>query len=188
MSQPLNSLGLLYILKLHQLRSCLQVALLGPDDRLFSGTTPRGHSWSSIHPACVWNLCTVACPLTIQSAALERGALKECGLAIGFHPQPSTIEEWFKLETWGYFWYVYAKKSLLYSAPSSFGIVWWGIFLGFSTIVKVCITVDLLLDVQVLVRFSEITKVHNSLSGMFAMNFGAHGRAMVFQLEHGFRV
>jgi hypothetical protein len=69
MSQPLNSLGLLYILKLHQLWSCLQVALLGPDDQLFSGTTPRGHSWSSTHPACVWNLCTVACPLTVQSAA-----------------------------------------------------------------------------------------------------------------------
>jgi hypothetical protein len=34
----------------------------------------------------------------------------------------------------------------------------------------------------------EITKVQNSLSGMFAMNFEAHGRAMVFQLEHGFRV
>ncbi len=60
--------------------------------------------------------------------------------------------------------------------------------MGFSTRAKVCITVDLLLDVQVLVRFFEITKVHISLSGTFAMNFGAHGRAMVFQLEHGFRV
>lgn len=59
--------------------------------------------------------------------------------------------------------------------------------MGFSTRAKVCITVDLLLDVQVLVRF-EITKVHISLSGTFAMNFGAHRRAMVFQLEHGFRV
>jgi hypothetical protein len=61
-------------------------------------------------------------------------------------------------------------------------------FLGFSTRVNVCITVDLLLDVQVLVRFFETTKVHNSLSGMFAVNFGAHGLAMVFQLEHGFGV
>jgi hypothetical protein len=46
-----------------------------------------------------------------------------------------------------------------------------------STRVKFYITVDLLLDVQVLVRFFEITKVHNSLSGMFAMNFEAHGHA-----------
>ncbi len=60
--------------------------------------------------------------------------------------------------------------------------------MGFSTRVKVYITVDLLLDVQVLVRFFEITKVHNSLSGMLAMNFGAHGCATVFQLEHRFRV